>query len=67
MEWGIIGLNVVYAVLGVALMYLAYQTFDLLHRKMDFETELKRGNTAVAIFLGALFIGIAIIISGALN
>jgi uncharacterized membrane protein YjfL (UPF0719 family) len=34
---------------------------------MDFREELKRGNIAVAIFIAALFIGIAIVIAGALN
>ena len=67
MEWSIIGLNFLYACLGVALMYLAYRLFDLLTPAVDFAAELKRGNVAVAIFIGALFIAIAIIIGGALN
>jgi len=67
MEWNIIGLNFLYAALGVVLMYLAYRVFDLLTPAVDFAAELKRGNVAVAIFIGALFIAIAIIIGGALN
>ncbi len=67
MEWGIIGLNFVYAGLGVVLMYLAYRAFDLLTPTVSFDQELKKGNVAVAIFVGALFVGIAIIVSGALN
>jgi len=67
MEWSIIGLNFLYAALGVVLMYLAYRVFDLLTPAVDFAAELKRGNVAVAIFIGALFIAIAIIIGGALN
>ena len=67
MEWSIVGLNFLYAALGVVLMYLAYRLFDLLTPAVDFAAELKRGNVAVAIFIGALFIAIAIIIGGALN
>ena len=67
MEWSIIGLNFLYATLGVVLMYAAYRIFDLLTPAVDFAAELKRGNVAVAIFIGALFIAIAIIIGGALN
>jgi len=67
MEWNIVGLNFLYAAMGVTLMYLAYRLFDLLTPAVNFAAELKRGNTAVAIFIGALFVSIAIIISGALN
>jgi uncharacterized membrane protein YjfL (UPF0719 family) len=67
MEWSVVGLNFLYAGLGVVLMYVAYRLFDLLTPKVDFAAELKRGNVAVAIFVGALFVAIAIIIGGALN
>ena len=67
MEWGIVGLNFLYAALGVVLMYAAYRIFDHLTPAVDFAAELKRGNIAVAIFIGALFLAIAIIIAGALN
>jgi uncharacterized membrane protein YjfL (UPF0719 family) len=66
-EWRIVGLNFLYAALGVALMYVAYRIFDLLTPGVDFPAELKRGNIAVAIFIGALFIAIALIIGRALN
>jgi hypothetical protein len=67
MEWRIVGLNFLYAALGVVLMYVSYRAFDLLTRGVDFPAELKRGNIAVAIFIGSLFIAIAIIIGRALN
>jgi len=34
---------------------------------VDFPAELKRGNVAVAIFIAALFVAIALIVGGALN
>ncbi len=67
MELSIVGLNVVYAVIGVVLMFLSYRVIDRLTPEVDFPAELKRGNVAVAIFVAALFIGIAIIVGGALS
>jgi uncharacterized membrane protein YjfL (UPF0719 family) len=63
----IIAINFVYAILGVVLMYVSYRVMDMLMPQVDFPEELKRGNIAVAIFIAALFISIAMIISGALN
>lgn len=67
MEWTIIGMNILYAVIGVVLMYLSYRVIDRLTPEMNFAAELQKGNLAVAIFIAALFLAIAIIIGGALN
>ncbi len=67
MEWRIVGINFLYAGLGVVLMWVAYRLFDKLTPQVDFPAELKRGNIAVAIFIAALFLSIAIIVGGALN
>jgi uncharacterized membrane protein YjfL (UPF0719 family) len=67
MEWTIVGLNFLYAALGVVLMYVSYRAIDMLTPQVSFPDELKRGNIAVAIFIGSIFIAIAIIIGGALN
>ena len=67
MEWSIVGLNFLYAALGVVLMYVSYRVIDRLTPEVNFPEELKKGNVAVAIFIAALFIAIAIIIGGALN
>jgi hypothetical protein len=67
MDWRIIALNFVYATLGVILMYLSYRVIDWLTPDVDFPVELKKGNVAVAIFIAALFLSIAIIVGGALN
>jgi len=66
-EWTIIAINFIYAMLGVVLMYLSYRFIDMLTPQVDFPAELKAGNVAVAIFIAALFISIAIIVGGALN
>ena len=67
MEWKIIVLNLSYAVAGVVLMYLSYRVIDWLTPQVDFAVELKKGNIAVAVFIAAIFLSIAIIIGGALN
>jgi uncharacterized membrane protein YjfL (UPF0719 family) len=66
-EWSIVGINFLYAALGVILMYVSYRLIDLLTPQVDFPEELRRGNIAVAIFIAALFIAIALIVGGALN
>ncbi len=67
MELSIIGLNFLYAVLGVILMYLSYRVIDRLTPEVNFAEELRKGNVAVAIFIAAIFLSIAVIIGGALN
>jgi putative membrane protein len=67
MEWKIIVLNFVYAILGVVLMFVSYRVIDKLIPQVDFAEELKKGNVAVGIFIAAIFLSIAIIIGGALN
>jgi hypothetical protein len=64
MEWRIIGINFFYAVLGVLLIVLRTKVFDLLTPQLNFPEELKKNNTAVAIFIAALYISIGIIIGG---
>jgi uncharacterized membrane protein YjfL (UPF0719 family) len=67
MEWRVIALNFLYAGLGVVLMFVSYRLIDIFTPSVDFQAELKNGNVAVAIFIAALFLAIAIIIGGALN
>ena len=48
-------------------MYVSYRLIDRLTPDVDFPAELKRGNVAVAIFIAALFISIALIVGRALG
>jgi uncharacterized membrane protein YjfL (UPF0719 family) len=66
-EWRIVMLNFGYAALGVVLMFVSYRVIDWLTPQVDFPTELRNGNVAVAIVIASIFIGIAIIVAGALN
>jgi len=67
MDWKIIAVNFLYAALGIVLMWVSYRLFDRLTPQVDFAQELKKGNVAVAIFIAALFIAIALIVGRALN
>jgi putative membrane protein len=67
MELSIIGLNLVYATLGVVLMFVSYRLIDKLTPEVDFPAELRKGNLAVGIVIASIFIAIAIIVGGALN
>lgn len=67
MNLSIVGLNFLYAVLGVVLMFVSYRVIDKLIPEVDFAAELKKGNVAVAIFIAALWMGIALIVARALN
>ncbi len=60
-------LSLVYAVVGMLLLYLGYRLFDLL-TPTDMQKKIfEEGNTAVAITVGAFIIGLAIVILGAIH
>jgi putative membrane protein len=67
MEWRIIALNIIYAVVGVILMFASYRIIDFLTPEVHFPDELRKGNIAVAIFIASIFLSIALVIGGALN
>ena len=67
MDWSVIGLNFLYASLGVVLMFVAYRVIDMLTPEVDFPAELKKGNVAVAIFIAAIFLSVAMVVAQALN
>ena len=67
MQFDIIALNLLYAVAGVVLMFVSYRLIDRLTPEVDFPAELRKGNVAVAIFVAAIFVSIAMIIGRALN
>jgi uncharacterized membrane protein YjfL (UPF0719 family) len=66
-QLSVIALNVLYAVVGVVLMFASYRVIDRLTPEVDFPAELQKGNVAVAIFIAAIFLSIALIIGKALG
>jgi uncharacterized membrane protein YjfL (UPF0719 family) len=66
-QLSVIALNVLYAMIGVVLMFASYRLIDRLTPEVDFPAELQKGNVAVAIFIAAIFLSIALIIGKALG
>jgi uncharacterized membrane protein YjfL (UPF0719 family) len=62
-----LGAAAVWSLLGIILLLFGYKLFDWMLRKVDFDAELAKGNTAVAIVAGAMIIAIAIIIHAAIS
>lgn len=59
-------LSVVYAVLGMVLLYLGYRLFDWLTPTNLQDDIFKKGNVAVAILVGAFILALAIVIGAAI-
>ena len=60
-------LSLIYAAVGMLLLYAGYRLFDWL-TPTDMQKKIfDEGNTAVAITVGAFIIGLAIVILGAIH
>ena len=60
-------LSIIYAVLGMVLLYIGYKVFDLV-TPTDMQKKIfEENNTAVAITVGAFIIGLALVILGAIH
>lgn len=57
-----LGLSVLFGMVGIFIMAIGYVIFDKII-PLDFNKELEKNNTAVAIVVAGLLIGIAIIVS----
>jgi uncharacterized membrane protein YjfL (UPF0719 family) len=55
-------LSALFGFLGIVIMAVGYKIFDLMI-PLDFNKELEKNNTAVAIVIAGLLIGIALIVS----
>ena len=60
--------NLIYTVLAIALAVFAVQWVDQkIFTKIDFQEEIKKGNLAAAVLLGAMVIFVAIVVSSGLK
>jgi uncharacterized membrane protein YjfL (UPF0719 family) len=57
-----LGLSLLFGLLGIVIMAIGYVLFDKLI-PADFNKELENKNTAVAIVIAGMLIGVAIIVS----
>jgi len=65
-DWGQFGNDLIYAatfgLLGIVMLLLGFKLFELVTPKLDVEHKLQEGNLAVAIVVGALLLGIGIVV-----
>ena len=67
MDLSILGGNLLYAALGILLMFGGFWLFDRLTPRVNFADELGKGNVAVAIVIAAMFLAVGFIIARSLN
>lgn len=58
--------SIVYFAVGMVFCIIGYFVLKLFHRKYDLNKEIGDGNPAAGIMVSGLFIGLAIVISGAI-
>ena len=61
-----IGLTIVWSLIGVLLLFVATLFFDKLH-PIKLDDLIRQGNVAAGVLLGAVVIGIAIIIANVIS
>jgi putative membrane protein len=70
-NWDQFGMSLVaaaaFGVLGIALLALGFKVFEKITPKLDVEQELAKGNVAVGIMVGALLVGMALIVKIAIS
>jgi len=66
-EAQVLVVSVMYAFVGMALMFIGYKLFDALTPTSMQEDIFAKGNVAVAITVGSFVIGIAIVVAAALR
>ncbi len=54
-------------ILGLLGFFCAFKVFNSMMPNMDLANQLKAGNLAVAVFLAGLFIGLGILLGGAIQ
>ena len=67
MDLTVAAMNLGYAFAGMLLMFFGVWLFDKVTPRVDFPTEIVKGNVAMAIIIGSFFLAVAYIIGRSLN
>lgn len=59
--------SVIYFVVGIVFFILGYVTVLIYNRKYNLNEEIGKGNTAAGIMVFGIFVGLALVISGAIS
>ena len=65
--WHSMGFAALFGLLGILLSIVGYKAFDIIETRIDFAEEIKKGNVAAAIVIGAFLIGICIVVGRAVG
>jgi len=66
--WEGVASGVLYALVGIGLMLFAMKVFDWISPKIDVQTELaEKKNTAVAIVVAAVILGVSYVVATAIQ
>lgn len=59
--------SILYFVVGIAFFMLGYVTVQLFNKKYNLNDEIGKGNTAAGIMVFGIFVGLSLVISGAIS
>ena len=59
--------SAVYAAVGILCFIVGFFIINAWHRKYELAAEIQRGNTAAGIFVFGIFVGLSLVISGAVH
>ncbi|MFC2729289.1 MAG: DUF350 domain-containing protein [Centipeda sp. (in: firmicutes)] len=59
--------SIVYAAAGILFFIIGFFVINAWHRKYKLAAEIRRGNTAAGIFVFGIFVGLSLVISGAVH
>ena len=59
--------STVYAAVGILCFIVGFFIINAWHRKYELAAEIQRGNTAAGIFVFGIFVGLSLVISGAVH
>ena len=59
--------SVVYSAVGILFFIMGFFIINAWHRKYALAAEIQRGNTAAGIFVFGIFVGLSLVISGAVH
>lgn len=59
--------SIIYFVVGILFFMLGYVTVQLFNKKYNLNDEIGKGNTAAGIMVFGIFVGLSLVISGAIS
>lgn len=59
--------SVIYFIVGIVFFMLGYVTVQLFNKKYNLNDEIGKGNTAAGVMVFGIFVGLSLVISGAIS